>query len=328
VAAGGLSLGRTAFFKLRIAIAVLAVGLVTVAPATSAPAVPQPTDPPDGAESEFLPTLKWNPVAGADHYIVEIGADPAFNPYLFQITTKNTRAVPDKTVPNGTYWWRVQSVDSSGGLSPFSSPMAVEKNWAGDTTLTAPANGATILYPQDPLVLRWTATPGAAKYRVLIASDSSLSTLVTDQGDPVEIQATNLAPNLLLPENTYYWAVIPLDAQGNPGEQSQTRSFVWEWPSSTTPDVQDLADPTEHYDPQFSWDPIPGAAHYEVEVNSSSQFATGSKVCCDDDTISTTLTPIEVFPNNTYYWRVRALDAAGNAGVWNEGPSGRRRFRA
>jgi hypothetical protein len=149
---------------------------------------------------------------------------------------------------------------------------------------------------------------------------------VTDQGDPVEIQATNLAPNLLLPENTYYWAVIPLDAQGNPGEQSQTRSFVWEWSSSTTPDVQDLADPTEHYDPQFSWDPIPGAAHYEVEVNSSSQFATGSKVCCDDDTISTTLTPIEVFPNNTYYWRVRALDAAGNAGVWNEGPSFIKRF--
>ena len=27
-----------------------------------------------------------------------------------------------------------------------------------------------------------------------------------------------------------------------------------------------------------------------------------------------------MFRDNTYYWRVRALDAAGNAGVWNRGP--------
>jgi hypothetical protein len=120
--------------------------------------------------------------------------------------------------------------------------------------------------------------------------------------------------------------VIPLDAQGNPGEQSSVRSFVWEWPSSTTPALEDLAASTEHFDPKFSWDPIAGAAHYEVEVNSSSDFATGSKVCCSDQTISTTLTPVEVFANNSYYWRVRALDAAGNAGVWSEGPPFVKRF--
>jgi hypothetical protein len=317
----GLHLARTPFFKLRLFIAAVAVGLVTVAPAASAPAVPDPIGPPDGIEVAFLPTLKWNAVAGADHYVVEIGADSAFNPALFTISTKNTRAVADKTVPNGTYYWRVQAFDSNGNGSPWSAPMTVVKNWAGNPTLITPANGATILYPEDPLVLRWTAVAGAAKYRVLIASDSSLSTLVTEQGDPVEVQATNLAPNLLLPENTYYWAVVPLDAQGNPGDRSPTRSFTWEWPSTTTPSFDDLDDSTELFDPRFSWDPIPGAAHYEVEVNSSSDFATGSKVCCPDQTISTTLTPLEVFANNTYYWRVRALDQAGNAGVWNEGPS-------
>jgi len=138
-------LGRTAISKLRFLLAASGVGLVLVSPAASAPATPVPVGPPDGAESEFLPTLKWNPVAGADHYQVEIGADQAFNPALFYISTKNTRAVPDKTVPNGTYWWRVQSVDANGALSPFSAPQAIVKNWAGDTTLTSPANVATIL---------------------------------------------------------------------------------------------------------------------------------------------------------------------------------------
>ena len=38
-------------------------------------------------------------------------------------------------------------------------------------------------------------------------------------------------------------------------------------------------------------------------------------------TVSTSLAPTVVYRDNTYYWRVRALDAAGNSGVWNLGPS-------
>jgi hypothetical protein len=216
VAAGGLHLGRTAISKLRLSLAASAVGLVLVAPAASAPATPVPVGPPDGIEVTFLPTVAWNPVSGADHYIVEFGADPSFNPALFTISTKNTRAVPDKTVPNGTYYWRVQAFDSGGMGSPWSPPMAVEKNWAGNTSLTQPADGATISYPADPLVLRWTAVQGAAKYRVSIAADPALASIVGD-GNPFEVQAINLAPNLLLPANTYYWAVTPLDAQGTLG---------------------------------------------------------------------------------------------------------------
>ena len=64
-----------------------------------------------------------------------------------------------------------------------------------------------------------------------------------------------------------------------------------------------------------------GAARYEVEINSSSDFAAGSKVCCTSTTIATSLSPTTVFKDNTYYWRVRAIDPDGNAGVWNLGPS-------
>lgn len=318
MAAGGLDLGRTPFFKLRVFIAAVAVGLVTVAPAASAPAAPNPISPPDGDEVTFLPTVAWSPVAGADHYIVEFGADTAFNPALFTISTKNTRAVPDKTVPNGTYYWRVQAFDADGNGSAFSAPMQLVKNWADNPTLTAPADGASITYPDQPLVLRWTGVAGAAKYRVEIASDPSLASLIGD-GKPIDVQATNLAPAVLLPVNTYYWAVTPLDAEGNPGTQSQVRSFSWEWPSQTTVAMQDLRPETELFDPQFSWDPVPGAARYEVEINSSSDFASGSRVCCDDPTIATVMTPLEVFANNTYYWRVKAIDRAGNAGQWNYG---------
>jgi hypothetical protein len=73
-------------------------------------------------------------------------------------------------------------------------------------------------------------------------------------------------------------------------------------------------------DPQFSWDPVPGAASYQVEVNPSQDWAVGSKVCCDDTATGTSMSPLALLPNNTYYWRARAVDADGNAGAWNVGP--------
>jgi hypothetical protein len=84
--------------------------------------------------------------------------------------------------------------------------------------------------------------------------------------------------------------------------------------------VTDLDPASEVYDPKFSWTPVPGAARYQVEVNPTADFAPGSTVCCSGTTIATSLTPTVVFKNDTYHWRVRAIDAQGDAGVWNVGP--------
>jgi hypothetical protein len=319
-------LGRTTYSKLRILIATLAVALITVTPALSAgPDAPDLVGPNDGDTVAFLPVFSWDPVTGADKYNFQLAPDTGFNSLVYQLNgTKNTRATPDKTVPNGTYYWRVQAVDVNGNTSPWSESRQIEKLWADAPTLTAPDDAATISFPDEPLVLRWDPVPGAAKYRLYIASDPDLASLVTDNGEPFETQATNGAPALLLSSNTYYWAVTPVDAQGNEGERSEVRSFVWEWPSTTATDVQDIEPSTEFYVPEFTWDPIPGAAKYEVEINSVFDFPAGaSKVCCDssDWPITTTFTPKETLPNNTYYWRVRAINANGEAGDWNEGPS-------
>ena len=318
-------MGRVHIPTLRVFVAALLVGLITIAPATGAPSIPTTTGPADGAEVSFLPAFAWERVTGADHYEFQLAADVGFNSLMYSVSTKNTRATPDKTVPNGEYYWRVRTVDSVGGVSPWSPFSTIVKLWAGDPTLSSPADNAVISYPADPLVLRWTAVPGAAKYRVFVATDQGLSNLVSGT-NPWEVQALNLVPNVLLPQNTYYWAVTPLDAQGNPGEQSEIRSFTWTWPSGTTPTLTDLNDTTEVFDPEFSWDAVPGAARYEVEVNSDVNFDPASKVCCTDKPIDTQLTPLEVFANNTYYWRVRAVDRDGNFGVWNEGDPFVKRF--
>jgi hypothetical protein len=311
-----------------IAIAVAAVTLLAAGGASGALKTPVPTGPDNGAVVGGIPAFAWSPVAGAEEYEFEIAADAGFNSPVLgsgkdDFRTKNTRATLTETAPNGTYWWRVRAIGRNGGASAWSRGRSFRKNWASGTVLRSPVGGATITYPQTPLTLSWTPVAGARKYLVSVATDPRLGSLVPINGAarPVETSATTLTPAAALARGTYYWGVTPLDAQGNRGVPSLVGSFTWAWPSTTTLQVTDLVPAPELFDPQFAWNRVAGAARYEVEINSSVDFAPGSKVCCAGTTINTSLSPTVVFKSNTYYWRVRALDMDGHTGVWNLGPS-------
>jgi hypothetical protein len=315
------------------AVVVLMVALVSVAPVGAAPATPVPVTPGDGAAFAFLPAFGWSMVSGTDRYEFEIAADPGFNAPVLgsqydHFFTKNTRATLTKVVPNGTYWWHVRAVAQDGSVSPWSGAQSFTRNWATSPELTAPADGSSITFPAEPFRLAWNPVAGAAKYSVSVATDPALGSLVGN-GQPVVTQATTFTlSSPLAPSQTYYWGITPLDAAGNPGSPSEVWSFTWEWPSTTTPSVTDVASAPQIQDYEFSWTTVPGAAGYELEVNTSEDFPGGSKVCCPVNsithltTLGTTYSPPVVLPNDdAYYWRVRAVDASGNPGAWNVGPS-------
>jgi hypothetical protein len=300
--------------------------LFLAAPAVGAVASPTPVSPAADATVQALPPFAWNGVAGAERYEFALAADVGFNSPVLgrnegQFFTRNTRATVTKTLPNGTYWWRVRAIAPGGAVSPWTAPRPLRKSWTLAPALQSPSEGAVVTHPTTPLVLKWSAVPYAAKYLVTIASDPALGSSLLGQGN-VETRGTSYAPRaLLLPPGTYYWGVVPLDAQGHRGPPSPVASFTWTWPTTTATTVGDLRVDAEVYDPFFSWNPVAGAAKYELEVNPSQDFAAGSKVCCTTAMIGTSHSPTSLLRDNTYYWRVRSLDAFGNAGDWNVGPS-------
>jgi hypothetical protein len=300
------------------------LSLVLSAPAYGALAAPTPTAPSNGLSVDALPAFSWAAVKGADRYEFQIAADSGMNSPVLgrgddQFTTRNTRATLKRTIPNGSYYWRVRAIAKDGTPSSWTAPRLLLKSWTSAPQLQSPTQGAIMVHPTHPLVLRWSPVPRAAKYIVSIGTDPSLGTAVHP---PIETSGTVLTPrSVLLPPGTYYWGVTPVDAQNHRGAPSAVQSFMWTWPTSTLTRIDDLFADPEVFDPYFSWDPIAGAARYEVEVNSSVDFAPGSKVCCQNAVIGTSLSPTQVFKDNTYYWRVRALDASGNSGVWNSGPA-------
>jgi hypothetical protein len=295
--------------------------------------VPRPSGPPSGATFPELPAFTWRPIKGATSYEFQIAADRRFSSNVpglrrTHFDTSNTRATLMSAVPNGTYWWRVRGITEKGQVSGWSTVRSVRKSWASAPKLLSPVGGARVSFPANPLTLSWSPVPRAASYLVSLATDEDLASLVGDK--TVKTSGTSYAPWSVTPAGargkTYYWAVTPLDAQGNRGAQSRTGSFVWDWPSVTSAKLTDLRTEAETFDPQFSWQPVAGAARYEVEVNSSQDYAPGSKVCCDAPVIGTSYSPTTPLPDNTYYWRVRAIDVDGNVGVWTPGEAEPSRF--
>ncbi len=315
-----------------LAAAFAAIAFLTAGPARAAVGRPAQTAPADGAVVQFVPSFAWTPVAGADKYEFQISADAGMNSPVLgagkdDFFTRNTRATLLKTIPNGTYWWRVRATNAAGQTSAWTQPRSFRKIWNLQPALQSPAAGAGLSFPANPVVLAWSGVAGAAHYLVSAASDPSLGSLVLkyanqdDPKGPPNVAATSAAITSALAPGTYYWSVTPVDAEGNRGVATPVSSFNWVWPSTTSTQLEDLNPAPEAYDPRFSWNPVPGAARYEVEINSSVDFAPGSKVCCSAATIATSLSPTAVLKDNVYYWRVRALDPDGNAGVWNYGGS-------
>ncbi len=299
--------------------------LVLAAPgvAAAAPKAPTPVSPANGATTQYLPALGWNAVSGADHYVYQLAADLGFNSPVSVsgasvLETYNTWATFKTAVPNGKYYWHVRAVDTAGKVSPWSAPRTFTKTWQGDTVALAPADGATIQFPTNP-TLKWQPVPGAAKYEITVASADDLSTLDGKPAKGVETDASQYTiPTGLSAGTTYYWSVTPIDGAGNRGTApSEPWRFTWKWTSTTHLTFEDLAPAADVVDPRFSWDPIPNAARYDVEINSDQNFAIGSKFCCTAPTVATTLSPVTVLQNNRYYWRVRGIDADGNFGQWN-----------
>ena len=288
--------------------------------------------PKDNATTDSFPLMAWKPVRGAAKYQVQVAADKGFNPSLIDFQTLNKKFIASKQYANGLYFWRVRAWNADGKSGRWSAARKYTKKWAARSTLQTPANLSAISYP-TPVILRWSPVPGATSYAVSLAAGSSLAggsvdtttgvlstqDLYWKDGDkPVGTYNTNLAITIPLQPGTYYWQITPIDAEGFQGVPSAISAFTWDWPSTTKTYFEDLSAKPQLVDPKFSWDPIAGAASYQLEINTTADFVPGSKIY-ETTTTASEVSPTGLLQNNTYYWRVRALDTLGKAGLWNVG---------
>ncbi len=279
----------------------------------AAPPTPTLSSPTNGLTGVSIsPTLSWNASAGAATYELQVSTDPTFTTTFYDNSSLTGTSQAISGLSNNTlYYWRVDATNA-GGTSGWSTP-----TWSFTTivaapptpTLSSPTNGLTGVSISP--TLSWNASAGAATYELQVSTSSTFATTVYDNST---LTGTSQAISGLSNNTPYYWRVDATNAGGTSGWSTPTWSFTTIVAAPPTPT---LSSPTNgltgvSISPTLSWNASAGAATYELQVSTSSTFAT---TVYDNSTLTGTSQAISGLSNNTpYYWRVDATNAGGTSG--------------
>ncbi|NYE38897.1 hypothetical protein F4692_004052 [Nocardioides cavernae] len=286
---------------LSAAAATTTLALVAALLGSTLPAQAAAPGVPSGLVSDTAPLLRWDAVAGAAKYEVEVGGTVT--------STVNTAWSPTQAIASGDSTWRVRSVSSSNERSdwaaaPLSTPVV------GAPTPTSPAAGADLVQPADPPLLAWTAVPGATSYTVQVDADSDMIGATS-----YSTKNTSLVVPTNLGEGDWFWQVTAV--KGSYLSLPSTLS-TFDVVGITRPRLVSPVGGEEVTDIVLDWDPVPGAASYDVQVSTSENFAASPSEDLFEVTgiRGTRFSPATTYNNEDYYWRVRAVDSAGNTPQW------------
>ena len=255
-----------------------------------------------GNDSQGRPTLKWNTVTGAAKYEV-YRARSKDGDYIKYSTVTGTSYTNISYIENGnTYYYKVRALDASGTAGAWSDVVAVTCRLGLTAPTVTGGNDA-----QGRPTLKWNAVTGAAKYEVYRAR--SLNGDYIKYSTVTGTSYTNIS--YIENGNTYYYKVRALKSDGTAGAWSSIVSVTYK---QTLPAPTVTGGNDAQGRPTLTWKAVTGAAKYEV-YRARSKDGDYIKYSTVTGTSYTNISYIE--NGNTYYYKVRALDANGTAGAWS-----------
>ena len=259
-----------------------------------------------GNDSQGRPTLKWNAVTGAAKYEVyrARSKDGDYIKYSTQTSTGYTNSA--YLTSGSTYYYKVRALKSDGTAGAWSSIVSVTYK----QTLSAP----TVTGGNDSQgrpTLKWKAVSGAAKYEVYRARSKDGDYIKYSTTTGTSYTNTSYIEN----GNTYYYKVRALKSDGTAGAWSSIVSVTYRAASTGTLSAPAVTGGNDAQGrPTLTWKAVTGAAKYEV---CRARSLNGDYIKYSTVT-GTSYTNISYIENgNTYYYKVRALDANGTAGAWS-----------
>jgi len=325
----------------------LEVTYATTAP-PQLPTQPQLSSPSNGSEvSTKTPTLKWENGMYAENHRVLLDDDsnPDDNPLYNQTIIGDNKWTTPSLTEDETYYWKVIAQNENGEnhsvtwhftvnaekppTQPPPSPPPSDTTPPPTPLLISPTNGANITDNTPPLDWSDVSDPSGVTYDVSIAGDAGFVSIVL-QKTGLTASAYELTSAEALAAGTYYWRARAVDGAGNVGSWSENWSFTVSIAppppgDSTPPPTPSLISPADGVNitdntPPLDWSDVsdPSGVTYDVSIAGDAGFV--SIVLQKTGLTASTyeLTQAEALVAGTYYWRVRAVDGAGNVGSWSD----------
>jgi hypothetical protein len=303
--------------------------------------------------------FSWTPVEGAKGYDLEINRTPSFdqsaiigrfdnvaNPGLLVPRDSNWNYIPSSSV----IYWRVRARNYYNVYGEWNNETPnVSASFYPEYPSSVPL-APDLLFPDfyyEPIydtdvwedrtvgvpTFMWDQVPGAMTYTLQVADSKFFSPLAWEHSTQ-NLSATPTSTLTFDEVGVYYWRVQAItDTLESPLPWSQRWEVrVDQEHQAFTPTAAPprLVQPTyqlegdgltygqqvlEHF-PHLDWVPVSGADHYAVQISTDSDF---SSLVESTQTELTSYTPVTRYPPDTYYWRVRAENAAGTPiGGWSE----------
>ncbi len=270
--------------------------------------------PKDGAiTTATRPTFSWAAAPGAVAYHFQLDDNADFSSLVSEYTGTARSYVPSTPLAAGTYYWHVE-VNTGTGFTGNWMP-----TWTVVISPTKPAQGMllapdTNTFTNDSTpTLSWKAVAGGNTYQIQIDNNLDFSSPVQDVTVGVGL-LSYLADELA--DGKYYWRVRAFNVNGAAGAWSAKWAFTIDTVAPAAPVMVTPIDGAASTNAKLklTWNAVEGADRYEVQLDPDPAFLlpainTGGL---------TTYTPTTPLTRDLYYWRARAIDAAGNFSEWSE----------
>ena len=258
--------------------------------------------------------------------IVQKGTNTVFDDTLQKIASGFERTITD-LIPGEDYAVLVYGKNSDSDIiaRSYETDIAVQAgeittatiSWDSFTPLLeVPVNGSS-MKDGTPIFI-WDDVISASAYALEVDDSDRFDTPVINQ---IGLSIPSYTTPESLPDGVYFWHVRVRDAQGYWGGWSTSWRFTIDTQNPDAPALVFPPNETTMSDntPAFTWSVIDDAACYQIIVAEDSGFM--NPVISDSCVADPAYTPSQSIPDHTYFWKVRAIDSAGNRSAWSEAGS-------
>ena len=289
----GAAVGKTYYYRVKAVNNVGTSGysnIVSGKAKTAAPAAPSVTI---GNSSTGKPQLTWKAVSGAVKY--EVYRSTRQNSgYSLLGTTTSTSYVNTGASTGTTYYYRVKAVNRNGMASGYSNIVSGKAKAAAPAAPSVTAGNSSTGKPR----LTWKAVSGAVSYRIYRSESRGTGYSLLGTTSSTSYVNTGAAAG-----KTYYYRVKAVNRDGMASGYSNIVSGKATLPAP----VLNIGLSVSSGKPMLAWDAVPGATSYRIYRSTSR--GTGYSLLAT--TTSTSHVNTSAAKGTTYYYRVKACNAAG-----------------